>query len=1721
MPSRVFLCASMVPAATWAAVTGPDFGVELVEMSVAGLTEIPKTGIQQTTLAMGLAYSLAVIAFLQVSYFFLTRTLTTRLQLVTVSGQDTPTAIEAPSAAPQGAKVLFASLEHNLLLLPESGRVKCVAGGLGTVVTEQTKCHPTDLLAVHAVALSHLRGPNGEPIPGANGEPTSIDSYDLRNKDIWIKQAPLVVTVDGQEETIELYESHPRRDQQNPQAPQVTYLMMDHEWFRNRGTLYPSRAESLNSLKFFSLFNQGVGLLIVKYSPWVFQCPDYLPALAPWYAWKAGQPPRMALVLHNAEYQGAVCHVQVRRPELQRLSAVFNLPRKIIEEHMVYDGSFNMLYAGARYVAMAQRGRGLASVSPRYAEEAQLRHQMFWGLGEIRGINNPKDRDHRNEELYNQHQPLWATKRDAKRAAQERFGLRINDDARLLVFLGRWVKQKGVDLIADCAEWMLASYPNLQLLILGPETNDDSFGVYAHQCLKRLASQAKAGQRFDGRLHVSGEFHDVRRDARDRGFSLYHAADFCLMVSREEPFGYVDVEFAWGGALTIGTLCGGLGKVPGIYFMPRNVESLQAVRDCFKAAVKSAMDMPPRDFQALSAEATLSTFSEDDWRRELLRLYHGTQIALHRDLRTDLNRVVETENAGSPVFEADIPVEEIVQSILTRVTVQPNQEFVKPSSCPDTLADVVWEHSLRGESSWFSHLLNQRFLHTQIIDWVLVLNYILTPLLSLWCAMPDHSKCSQPASWIVDADATREKCRREHVWQIGGQGLYIISSFFWVFLSTKVQPCKILAVVTLIRFVMLLAPFLSYWGVIGGSQYTAMITLALGFIKGSDALFIFYGFMSAAVGDVCKLALRMGVSLGILYGLTQFSRFALSTAGQLRGGLVVLGLLGAAFKLFLGCCLFYAPKPYQNFTLPGFSFSWKRRSLIFLALGWAISGATNTAMDRADAAIVQSLTLDRKELSWVVRGAPYFMTWVAMFFSLILYRFPSASPRLVKTCTFFLIPPGFIRAAVLWGVQVQDLDTPLLDTPLSRSLVVCLVVSLVIQMVQSISMFIVILSTVQSRWRFIVFMTICTPGAATLRALYMYLDVTDRLPSVQLCLIACSAAQWLATVFASVFFDAESSALVTRSKKELVRRNTESYSGRIAQLRELHQAQMVERSDGQARPRAARVDTSAHDGIRGMCCIWVILFHLMAGRIQFFHNYQISIDLQGCAIMPIFFLLSGFVLVMVYGQKRYLLSGHHNEPGAVDFPYKEFFSKRVARLLPAYYLTTFLAVPLIWLGFGPFAWADTRTLVGSVVSNILCLTTLFNCQLPPWPYGCQWEQTFNQTVNGTNGTGTQLPPLCNKEERGLPIGLKNINGPSWTVCTLVWFYLAFPFLLKYIQRFNNMQLFILIRICYWVQLLVSIALFLVYTAIEYGGFGQLRYWNIAPGELAFTVATQNPIFRVPVFIMGICAGLLCNRHAADPGLVWSGRFFYFFPGKELPDTERHKTLPEDEQRYGRYGRLWWARIVDRTCLLLAVAFVLEIIADCIVSSIIERDWSASKRVPDPNHPGKWIWKLPGPDHHVQGLGGALWFQAILPYAFLTVVVGLTRSGTDSRAYRFFSSKKMKRLGAFSFSVYLVHFPLLEYFNYLILGHQPAGAPLHNWGADEPIPWWGAILVFLGALLLGSLTYYYFEEPLRRCLNGERQNRPAAGAAGAAGGDGVPSFQLAQARREPAVSSPSR
>lgn len=115
--------------------------------------------------------------------------------------------------------------------------------------------------------------------------------------------------------------------------------------------------------------------------------------------------------------------------------------------------------------------------------------------------------------------------------------------ARLFVSLGRLVRQKGVDILADVAPWLLSKYPEAQLLVIGPPA--DGFGFYAQRRLELLVQTG----RFKGRLAVHCEFMEVPS-------CLKWGADFCLMPSRDEPFGYVDIEFAWRGALTVGAQAG-------------------------------------------------------------------------------------------------------------------------------------------------------------------------------------------------------------------------------------------------------------------------------------------------------------------------------------------------------------------------------------------------------------------------------------------------------------------------------------------------------------------------------------------------------------------------------------------------------------------------------------------------------------------------------------------------------------------------------------------------------------------------------------------------------------------------------------------------------------------------------------------------------------------------------------------------------------------------------------------------------------------------------------------------------------------------------------------------------------------------------------------------------------------------------------------------------------
>eukprot|EP00966_Prymnesium_polylepis_P086644 2005236-Prymnesium_polylepis.1 len=184
---------------------------------------------------------------------------------------------------------------------------------------------------------------------------------------------------------------------------------------------------------------------------------------------------------------------------------------------------------------------------------------------------------------------LAAHKRAAKRRCQEALGFAIDEGATILSFVGRWAYEKGIDLIADSVPWLLDEFPNVSLIPpccdssrglkvalaaqlpdVGPPRSlpvwsqvqiyvcgpiGDAAGMYAASKLVSLASIPA----LKPRLFVKAEFFRVTEDMR-------FAADYTICPSRTEPFGYVDVEFAWHGCLTIAPLVGGLGKVPGVYF---------------------------------------------------------------------------------------------------------------------------------------------------------------------------------------------------------------------------------------------------------------------------------------------------------------------------------------------------------------------------------------------------------------------------------------------------------------------------------------------------------------------------------------------------------------------------------------------------------------------------------------------------------------------------------------------------------------------------------------------------------------------------------------------------------------------------------------------------------------------------------------------------------------------------------------------------------------------------------------------------------------------------------------------------------------------------------------------------------------------------------------------------------------------------------------------------
>ncbi|KAL1503788.1 hypothetical protein AB1Y20_012256 [Prymnesium parvum] len=418
---------------------------------------------------------------------------------------------------------------------------------------------------------------------------------------------PVEPILDGSVEVSELNE-----------GPSVQFIALNHPLFRERSrtTMYPDSRRPQQFITFYSLWNKCIAELLLRYRDrgevGIYHCMDYHGGLAPLFIEEWGLPlVPVALTLHNASHQGALLSV-LSASEWELLIKSLGLSHA--RETCSVEGDFNMLSAIVKYIERHQGGQGVRAVSHKYSLHLKRSEPMFC-CTPIEGHPNPM-LDIERPSLPDGPGTLITHKAACKARVQRDLNLIVNPDAPVFAFVGRWTYEKGIDLLADTLLWLLSTHPTAQesliALVVGPI--GDEAGQYS---ALRLA-MATTAPSIARRLFVRTEFFKMTADMR-------FAVDFCFCPSRMEPFGYTDIEFAWHGALCLGHLAGGLGKVPGIYYTSPDAGDRNLQLGQLKRAVLRALDLSTERLHEASMEAVLASFSFEDWSSALDAQY----CALH------------------------------------------------------------------------------------------------------------------------------------------------------------------------------------------------------------------------------------------------------------------------------------------------------------------------------------------------------------------------------------------------------------------------------------------------------------------------------------------------------------------------------------------------------------------------------------------------------------------------------------------------------------------------------------------------------------------------------------------------------------------------------------------------------------------------------------------------------------------------------------------------------------------------------------------------------------------------------------------------------------------------------------------------------------------------------------------------------------------------------------
>ena len=320
----------------------------------------------------------------------------------------------------------------------------------------------------------------------------------------------------------------------------VTFYFVDNEYYFNRPALYGNFDDGERYAFFCKAALEMMPM--IDWYPDVLHAHDWQAALSVVYLntryrnMPEYEHMKSVFTIHNIEYQGQY--------DFSILGDVFELG----VEHgslMRYDDCINLMKAA---IVCADT---VTTVSPRYAEEIktpEYAHKLNFVLEQnshkLMGILNGIDYDYYNPAKDTGLVSTFDARRLSgkakdKEAMQVEAGLPARADVPVLAVISRLAAHKGLDLISEIADRLVAEN-DIQLIVLGK--GEARFEQFFADLAARYPDKVAALLTYD----------------RDLAKRIYAATDIFLMPSKSEPCGLSQMIASRYGAVPVVRETGGL-----------------------------------------------------------------------------------------------------------------------------------------------------------------------------------------------------------------------------------------------------------------------------------------------------------------------------------------------------------------------------------------------------------------------------------------------------------------------------------------------------------------------------------------------------------------------------------------------------------------------------------------------------------------------------------------------------------------------------------------------------------------------------------------------------------------------------------------------------------------------------------------------------------------------------------------------------------------------------------------------------------------------------------------------------------------------------------------------------------------------------------------------------------------------------------------------------------